>query len=137
MDGFEPDASVQAMVEACGLDMVDFAKAQFDIDLDWSEASITHLEEVADALHHAMATDAPSDADVDVMHNMLGSYLGEVYRRSHGGEWGIVTLETKSFYGMRSADSQHVFWPMGKALARLRDGSENNLLVYYRGLINS
>ena len=32
----------------------------------------------------------------------FGSYVGEVFRRNHGGEWGMVTLGDHRFPGLRT-----------------------------------
>lgn len=64
----------------------------------------------------------------------FGSYIGEVYRRNHGGEWGIVNLNEKKFFGFRTK-SGTMFWPWARVSNRIVDGAENNVLHYYRVLL--
>jgi hypothetical protein len=66
---------------------------------------------------------------------MLGSYIGEVFRRNHGAEWGWVALQGSRFVGMERKAS-NLFWPWGKAQNRIVKGPEDNLWLYYQYLVN-
>ena len=63
-----------------------------------------------------------------------GSYVGEVYRRNHGAEWGIVNLGGQKFPGLRTKFGTN-FWPWGRALNRITQGVENNIADYYKVLL--
>lgn len=65
---------------------------------------------------------------------VFGSYVGEVYRRNHGGEWGIVTLGGERYPGMQTA-SRTDFWPWGRAFDRITKGPEDDIAAYYSSLL--
>jgi hypothetical protein len=133
---FDADPKIQKIAEAYSLDMVDFAKQRYSIQLDWSDDSVKQVERIGDSLHHDYVKDHPSAEEVAPFYKMMGSYIGEVFRRNHHAEWGWVTLQGKRFPGMHR-DPIGLFWPWGKAQSRIVNGSEDNLGDYYRsGLLD-
>jgi hypothetical protein len=133
---FVADSKIQQIAEAYSADAVDFAKSQFGVTLDWSEASIASVERFLAQMHTSYLTTKPRPTEEQVMSfaKAFGSYIGEVYRRSHGGEWGMVTLEGQSFPGLRTRSGVN-FWPWGRALNRIMQGPENNVADYYKVLL--
>ena len=131
---FEAEPKVQQMAEAYSLDMVDYAKKQFGIELNWSDESIRQIEQIADTLHKAYEKDRPPIDKIAPFYKMMGSYIGEVFRRNYGAEWGWVILEGNRFPGMQRKPS-NLFWPWGKAQHRIVNGSEDNLWHYYAFLL--
>ncbi len=132
---FREDPRLQQVAEAYSLDAVDFAKSSFGIALDWSDSSVRHIETVLAHLHQDVPKARPSEEQVHGFAKTLGSYVGEVHRRNHGGCWGIVTLNGDSFPGMR-APSGRLFWPWGRAQNRIVDGAQNNMWHYYQVLVD-
>ncbi len=132
---FATDADVQRMNEAYALDAVDAARINFGVELDWTDASIETVEQILGELH-AQRASAPSDEVIWTFAKAFGSYMGEVYRRNHGGTWGIVTLNGDSFPGMQDARTCQLFWPWGKAHNRIVVGPEDNVLHYYQLLVS-
>ncbi len=130
---FSEDPRIQQIAEAYALDAVDFARENMKVDLDWTDESVQRLESILDIFHRELATERPSDETVATFSKMWGSYLGEVYRKNHGGTWGMVTHEGRSFPGFRSS-SGSLFWPWGRVENRLRKGTEDNVWHYYRSL---
>jgi hypothetical protein len=61
----------------------------------------------------------------------FGSYVGEVFRKNHGGDWGLVTLDGQTFPGMQSK-SGVLFWPWSRAHKRIVARAEDNVLHYYQ-----
>jgi hypothetical protein len=102
---------------------------------DWSEASIASVENIFAQMHMSYLTTKrrPTEEQVMPFAKAFGSYVGEVYRRSHGGEWGMVNLGGQSFPGMRSKAGAN-FWPWGRVLIRIMQGPENNVSDYYKRL---
>jgi hypothetical protein len=131
---FVEDARVQQVAEAYSLDAVDFAKSSFRLDLDWSDSCVRHVETILDRLHRDVPNAAPSEDQIFGFAKMLGSYVGEVHRKNHGGRWGLVTLDGESFPGMRDAGGR-LFWPWGRAQNRIVEGPENNVWHYYQVLV--
>jgi hypothetical protein len=131
--GFEADPRIQQIAEAYSLDMVDFAEQRFGMGLDWSDESIRQVEQIAVALHENYKKSRPTAEQLAHFYKMLGSYIGEVFRKNHQAEWGWITLEGKRFPGMQHKASS-LFWPWGKAQNRIINGPEDNLWRYYQYL---
>lgn len=61
----------------------------------------------------------------------IGSYVGEVIRRVHGGEWqtddndpnGEINISVK-------LSNATVLWPVQRVMKRLQNGSEDGIYVY-------
>lgn len=136
---FTPDPQIQQIAEAYALDARDFAEKAFHITLDWSDASVEKVEVILDDLYRQKRAmkPPPTDEQVTTFAKMLGSYIGEVFRRNHGAEWGMVKLGREPFPGLRAAGSEHLFWPMGKVIKRLENGPEDNVWHYYQDLIGT
>jgi len=132
---FQPDVQVRSKAEGRALEAVRFAKTCFNIDLDWSENSVRHIEAILDHIHKEMPRVKLSQPKIAGMGEVLGSYIGEVFRRHHGGEWGIVELQGQTFPGMRLEPSKGECWPWGRVQNRVVNGSEDNVWHYYQFLI--
>jgi len=87
---FSPDPQLQMVAEAYYLDARDQA-AKFGYSLDGSDSSIAVLESFLDRMHREMAGAQPSPKVVMTFAKMFGSYVGEVYRRNHGAQWGATS----------------------------------------------
>lgn len=133
---FTPDPEIQQIAEAYALDGRDFAEKAFHISLDWSDASVEKVEAILDDLYRQkqVMKPPPTDEQVSIFSKMLGSYVGEVFRRNHGAEWGMVEFRGDSIPGLRATGTQHLFWPMGKVQKRLENGPEDNIWHYYQDL---
>jgi hypothetical protein len=131
---FKADPDVQKVAEAYSLDAVDMARQAFDKKLDWTDKSVSTVEDILDAMYKIRAKEKPSDEDVWTFAKMYGSYVGEAYRRNHGATWGIVTFSGDSFPGMQTKGCV-LFWPWGKVGNRLDNGPEDNVWHYYQALL--
>ena len=134
---FTPNPEIQKIAEAYALDARDFAERAFHITLDWSDASVRQVEAILDDLYRQkqVMKPPPTDEQVLMFAKMLGSYVGEVFRRNHGAEWGMVKFGGDSIPGLRAAGgTEHLFWPMGKVKKRLENGPEDNVWHYYQDL---
>ena len=135
-EAFTEDPKVQQVTEAYARDAVDFARNQFKLSLDWSDASIAHIETMLTVLHEQMAAANPTDEQIFQFAKLFGSYVGEVFRRNHGATWGMVTLEGQSFPGLNASGPAGLFWPWGRAQNRIKNGPEDNIWHYYQHLIS-
>jgi hypothetical protein len=129
--GFEPDGQIQQIAEAYAEDAIDFARNQFTLRLDWTDDSVRHVETILGKLYAEIPSAKPTDEQVFQFAKMLGSYVGEVFRKNHGAAWGTVTLGEESFPGLRADRTGGEFWPWGKAYNRLKNGPEDNVWHYY------
>ena len=134
---FVHDVRVEQIAEAYAKDAIDDARDKHAIALDGSEKSISWVERILSSMHDAYARAQPKPSEDVVMSyaKAYGSYVGEVYRHHHGGEWGIVTLGGQSFPGMQAGGSGGTFWPWGRVRNRLVNGPEDNVADYYAVLL--
>lgn len=131
---FEPDPKIAEAASAYSLDALDLATENFGITLDWSDESIRRVEDMLGQLHVGVPLAKPPK-DLDwTFAKAFGSYVGEVLRRNHGGEWGVVQLEGQTFPGVQQPGGR-LCWPWGRAYNRIVDGPENNMWHYYQLLI--
>lgn len=133
---FSPDPKIQKIAEAYAKDAVDFSAKQFAIKLDWSDASIADVERALAKLNLSYTDTIPKPTDEQVMSfaKGFGSYVGEVFRRNHGGEWGMVTLGGNRFPALRTTSGTN-FWPWARAFNRITKGPEDNIADYYNVLL--
>jgi len=133
---FLSDPNVQKIAEAYALDAVNYSKKQFGITLDWTDSSIANVEKALVQMRASYVSANPKPTEEQVMSfaKGFGSYIGEVYRRNHGAEWGIVSLGDQKFPGLKTKSGMN-FWPWGRVLNRLVQGEENNVTDYYKVLL--
>jgi hypothetical protein len=131
---FTPDPKVAKIAEAYAKDAVDLAAKSFNTKLDWSDASISKVEAILANLRASMPTPKPPDEMIWNFAKGFGSYVGEVFRKNHGGDWGMVADGTNSYPGIRSKKDT-LFWPWGRVQKRLVDGDENNVWHYYKWML--
>jgi len=125
---FQADPKVAQIAEAYALDAIDLA-ANFNVKLDWTDDSIALVETILGTLHGSIHEKPPEEV-IWGFAKALGSYVGEVFRKNHGGEWGMISDGGSSFPGIRSKGK--MFWPWARAHQRIVGGPENNVWDYYR-----
>ncbi len=121
-------------------DAVRYARDTHNARLDYSQASIAHVETIIARIHHYIPQNrvsrwlrsGPSAAEVEQLCTMLGGYIGEVYRRKKGGEWALSVEQNA--VGIRH-DEGWVF-PIVKVKQRLGHGPGNDLYLYFRAVID-
>ena len=131
---FTPDEKIQKIVAAYSLDAVDFAGDKFNIKLDWSDASIRQIETILDTFHRDLGNSHPTEEQITQIAKIFGSYIGEVFRKNHGGQWGMVELNGQRLPGMQSLAGT-LFWPLIRARNRMVNGDGENVWDYYQELI--
>jgi hypothetical protein len=130
---FRPDARYTKIAAAYAQDAVDLARNHYKITLDGSDESVQKVEFILADIHDTMPKNATDD-QVSNFAKTFGSYVGEAYRRRHGGEWGVFTMDGQEMPGIRSTG--HQFWPWDKVRKRIVNGSEDNVWDYYLMLTN-
>ena len=132
---FRPDTNVERTAKAYSLDAVDIAFRNFAVKLDWSDESIRRVEEILSQLHDSLAASKPDEETIWAFAKSFGSYVGEVFRRHHGGTWGMVKMAEHEFPGIQ-AQEDHMFWPWSRAHKRIINGPEDNIWHYYQTLLS-
>jgi hypothetical protein len=100
-EAFQTDPRIAEIAAAYSLDALDLAANNFGMSLDWSDESIRNVEEILGRLHDDVARSNPPDDAIWTFAKAFGSYVGEVLRRHHGAEWGMVRMGTESFPGLQ------------------------------------
>lgn len=96
------------------------------VKLDWTDASIEQVERILGKMHGTIPVQKPSEEVIWNFAKGFGSYTGEVFRKNHGGEWGMITDGGNTFPGLRW-NAHTLFWPWGRVHKRLVEGDENNV----------
>lgn len=130
------EPTISDMMEAYSLDAIDFARENFQEQLDYSESSIEQVEQIAAKLYDdipkgffsRLLKKGPSEEEIELVSKMLGGYIGEVFIRSQGGEWKYH--EQFSTFALNKGDSW--LFPVSKVYKRLTNGEEDNLSSFYR-----
>jgi len=128
------DAEIEQVAEAYCADCVDFFLENAGISLDFSLDSLRHIEDVADHLHRTL----PAEVDPARIVNfakMLGSYVGVVVLQHVDGRWGNAPVPGEGFYPGLLFPSGGNCYPWAKAHHRLKNGSEDNLIMYAAWLL--
>ena len=127
--------TINEMMAAYAEDTVDFARNNFGISLDYSNDSVRLVEAMAETLVQArpksfvskLFRKRPTDEETQTVCKMLGGYIGEVYRRAKGGDWGI----NDEFQALGVQQGDNWIFPPAKVYKRLTNGSEDNLWSYF------
>ncbi len=126
---------MQQIAEAYALDAVDLARDNFGNTLDWSDASVSSVEDMLAELYTQRGVARPSEDQVWTVAKAFGSYIGEVFRRNHGATWGMTSVNGEALPGIQGSNSCALFWPWSKVFGRLSNGSEDNVWTYYQVLM--
>ena len=115
--------------------MVQFAQVELNLELDWSDESIAMIEEVASELHADLRRERGNLRDVETLVQMLGSYVGEVYCRNHGGAWGFAATNGRRLMAVKAKEGNTLLWPIERIKQRIRGGGSSNVWAYYQSQI--
>jgi len=129
--------TVPDMMNAYALDAVDHAKSQ-GVVLDFSPESVRAVEALLGTMYEArprgvlsrLFSRGPSQEVLHTFSKMYGGYVGEVLRRSSGGEWYIDQSLVPGTVGLRNGDRS--IWPPSKVAKRLLNGPEDNIWHYFQ-----
>ena len=77
-------------------DTKSYAEEQFQISLDGSEASVADVDVLIEKLIASASHDLSDNKVVFTLSNMLGGYVGEIFRQSHGGSWHYDTSDEQA-----------------------------------------
>lgn len=129
---FSPDEAAASRAAGDARELVRFAGDALCTRLDWSEASLHAVDELAGSLHADLRRRRAKPADVAPLVAMIGSYVGEVLRRERGGDWGWLLAGGRPVLAFRPAGGA----PVALAAAtrrRVLQGAGGSLWRVYRG----
>lgn len=134
---FQQNPKIQEAATAYSLDCVDWVKSTFNVELDWSDSSVERIEALLNNLSQAAQSPNPPPPErIRDFTYIFGFYIGEVYRKNHGGvEWGDVIINGDKYVGLAKTDSGEPFiWPTVKVHKRIALGEEENIWQYYQAI---
>src|SRR5216683_2385963 len=118
------DTKLAEDMEANARNAVELAKTRFQATLDFG----------IDRVEYAMP-DPESKETLGLLTRLLGSYLGEVIRRKHGGEWIIWTDKHGKTMALQVGEA--TIFTHNKVKKRLQRGPEHNLWKYYQSVLTT
>lgn len=111
---------------------VTVARDKFGIRLNYGENSLRILDVLLQKAHEqyqqASRSDNSANITIENIVRIWGSYLGEVIRRSLGGDWIAEKKNVFLQLGSRRLD------PLGQVRSRIVDGSFYNVHAFFLGL---
>ena len=128
------DTKLAEDMEAHARHAVELAKTRFQATLDYGTESLQVLETLFDRVEYAMP-DPESKETLGLLTRLWGSYLGEVIRRRHGGDWIIWTDKHGKTMALQVGDA--TIFTHNKVKKRLERGPEHNIWNYYQGVLAS
>ena len=115
-------------------DFCELARDSYGMELDYSPATLTHLEAMLEAQFHPGSADDNSTLIVG-----MGCYVGEVIIHTHGGHWSADEEHFHSPAVVVEAKLQLRTFPFSRVWKRFEYGNEHSLEAYYtevRGLLD-
>lgn len=132
--------TVTDMMAAYAEDAVNLARVNFGVTLDYSEASIETVEACLAKLYDTrpkgffrkLFRRGPTADEIRTVAMMFGGYIGEVFRRHHGGAWllGPAPGTAEPVVTLQSVSGSQL-WPTAKVYKRLWHGPADDVWAYY------
>jgi hypothetical protein len=134
----DSEAGLQEKMRACAEWAVEYARSVFEIELDYSEASLMQIEQMFSVLYKDLSRGwlarwlrpGPTEQEVRQVALLLGAYIGEVIRRHHGGHWEIRKRLGEQLLPLITRGVST--YPLSKAYERLIYGPQENVWSYYQ-----
>jgi hypothetical protein len=128
------DTKLAEDMETNARNAVELAKTRFQATLDYKPDSVQELEKLFDRVQYAMS-EPESRETLGLLTRLWGSYLGEVIRRKHGGEWIIWTDKHGKTMALQVGEA--TVFPHNKVKKRLERGPDHNIWNYYQSVVSS
>ncbi|MBN1262340.1 MAG: hypothetical protein JXB35_16795 [Anaerolineae bacterium] len=135
---YMPDLSLGATMRLYAQEAVSLARDEFEMEIDFSTASLEDVEAILTAINNALPRDdAGNFAGINPLHDWIqemaflwGAYIGEVILRTWGGEW---TWEAPDAFGEGAAlrVGNAFIQPIAKVYRRLVDQEDRGLVAFY------
>jgi hypothetical protein len=128
------DTKLAEDMEANAKSAVDLVKTRFFVTLDYGIDSLQTLEGLIERVQYSMP-DAESKETIGLLTRLWGSYLGEVIRRKHGGEWIVWTDKHGKTLALQVGEA--TIFTHNKVKKRLERGPDHNLWNYYQSVLTT
>src|ERR1051325_3628230 len=117
---FVKDPRLQEVATANANYSIEWAKGQWDVDLDWSDGSIALVDTILTAVRTDRARLNLSTDTIEKICKCFGSYVGEVYRSTRGGTWGMITVDGDTLSGIETMKGLAI-WPWQAAFRHISE----------------
>ncbi|MBV1883768.1 MAG: hypothetical protein KUG82_19170 [Pseudomonadales bacterium] len=114
-------------------DAVQYVHKEYHFALDFSEDSIEKIEEFMAHIHRVLVleNEEPIDPKIVVtLSNWFGAYVGEVFRKHHGGNWVIDSRDPEAPAFEVKYEELGLAFP-SRIFHRIMGGEENSIDKYY------
>jgi hypothetical protein len=118
MATFRTDTEVAERTALFAGDAVAIA-GDLGVELDFTEASVDRVEALLAELASELSRGGGGHHEKWTHAVAFGSYLGEVYRRTHGAVWGRMEADDRAWTALSATDRPLVFSPFQQVLERL------------------
>ena len=128
-----PDAKLAGTIVAQSQAAVRAGKLTYGESLDFGSESLEGVERIMSKLHKQYKEGPPdqklSEEQITELSKLWGIYVGEVIRRSYGGQWSLIDGVPDVTLGGKPAS------PLAKVRKRLVDGPMDNLKYYFQSIM--
>jgi hypothetical protein len=118
-----PEAKLAGTIVAHSQTAVKTAKLKYGESLDFSGDSLEGVERIMTKMQNL------SEEQITEQSKLWGIYVGEVIRRSYGGEWSLIDGVPDLTLGGKPAS------PLAKVRKRIVDGPMENLKYYFQSIM--
>lgn len=124
----ENDDLSHEMVEVAK-EAIDLAKETFEIDLDFTEASIKKIDNIL-AKHFSK-----DNENIEQISLYFGAIVGEIIKQNIGGEWQYYDFDGQVLTALADVGKKDsTIFPMNKVSKRIEQGKGDDLVSYYKVL---
>ena len=116
-------------MKAHALEAQRFSRKYLVLELDFSEASVSELDNQSDSIGFAIRG-GKSAENVDLLTRLWGAYLGEALRKATGAEWVLDAAAQVQRIGLRGQDA--TVHPHEQVRRRLNGTHDDSLLQFYQ-----
>lgn len=126
------EQEILTRVQQRAAELVKHAAANFKLTLDYTEGSIPRVEHALGEIHkHIEGKAEQNKAAIVNLSNGFGSYIGEVLRRKHGGQWRVHPPTFPN--GMEGLDvGGTIVGPLQQVFLRITKGPQHSIENFYR-----
>lgn len=127
---------LQQLMQDSAQDAIAYAAEEFAIQLDQSEASIELIDSLILQARNKYGASVQDSKIIFTLCNMLGAYVGEVFRRQYAGEW-IYDETDPSAPSVFLKHGQYTFAFAGIIYQRLINDQTLSVRLYYQESVSN
>jgi hypothetical protein len=134
---FTAEPAVDEEAQHYAQEAVQLAERYFNVRLDGSAESMSHVEQILERVHQMLAVTGITHAAAEPFAWPFGSYFGELLRARYGGVWGTLSIYGESTAALQIGADGIVLVPWRRALERIIEGPARSLVEYHNALAHA